>query len=87
MTRTNQLLTDTLKLAIRKETKEREKDQLLRTALELLNAMTQTFEIQVQEGRSSNEDAETFVLSAKFLNAHADKKYDTREVERILDTL
>lgn len=73
----NRVLTDTLKLAIRKESKEREKDQLLRTALELLNRRIQTMEVQMQENRGdySEEDKEDWLLSARFLNLHYGKKY------------
>lgn len=77
MTRQNRILTDTLKLAIRKETKEREKEQLLRTALELLNSRIATMEVQMQEGRGdySEQDIEDYELSARFLNLHYGKKY------------
>jgi hypothetical protein len=76
-----------LRHSITMENKLKEKEQLLRTAMELLYTMTQTAEVQIQEGRSSVEDMETFVLSGKFLNAHYGKSFDTREVERTLDTL
>lgn len=74
-------LTDTLlKLSIKKEIKERNKEQLFRTALELLNRRIQTMEVQLQEGRGdySEQDIEDYELSARFLNLHYGKKYNTK---------
>lgn len=58
------------------ETRLKEKDEQLRTAMRLLNEYTATEEIKLQEGRIESEaERDLYVESAKFLNKYYNKKY------------
>jgi hypothetical protein len=77
MTRQKQeQLTGLLVFANRKQAEQKQKDEVLRTALELLNRYTATAEVKLQEGRiESEEDHETYIQSAKLLNKYYGRKY------------
>jgi hypothetical protein len=88
MTR-HQLITNTLKLSIEKENKEKQEKEVLRTALELLDRRIQTMQVQINENRGdySYKDLEDFILSAKFLNNHYGRTYSFLGVEEILNKI
>lgn len=82
-------LTDTLKLSIRKETKERAKDEALKTVVELLYQNILSLEARILTDITEYSEAELsdFVESARFLNHYADKKFDVSHVEQYIQTL
>lgn len=61
----------------------------LSVAIELLNSRIATMEAHfaIDPSMYSYEDWLDFILSAKFLNEHADKSYSVIEVEQYLQTL
>jgi hypothetical protein len=77
-----------LNFSIRKQAEQKAKDELLNTALELLNRYTATAEVKIQEGRIESEaDCETYIQSAKLLNKYYGKKYEVSGVEELMNKI
>lgn len=82
-------LTDTLKLSIRKETKQREQENQSNELARLLNELYLSMEARVIDNIREYDIAEleNFIESAKLLNKVSGKKYDTSFVEQHIQTL
>lgn len=77
-----------LNFSIRKQADQKQKDEVLRTALELLNRYTATAEVKLQEGRiESEQEIQDYLESAKLLNQYYGRKYSVSGVEELMNKI